>query len=266
MDNPKPNADSIDARPKSRTGYTPEIIVGAGYLLFFAALVVACVASLLIMYRPTASRQSAAPTPSQPVTPTPHILSTPAAGAPGVFADQFNDNSNAWGYIYNPASSLSVKDGELSLAPARSEGYAIATCAPCQKIDQPYYVQAEFSTDKPTDAGYGVIVRLYSYGSAFHLFFINTESRTYGFYFHVSNTWYMLAAGSSNAIRAFPAANVIGVYAKHSLLEFYMNGQFIDSFQDDGTSFDTTGIGFYVDGTAPTLFIDNLILHKFGGQ
>ena len=266
MDNPNTVAESIDARPKSRRAYVPEMIVGAGYLLFFAALVVACVASLMVIYRPAKSKQTATATPSQPVTPTPHILSTPVAAAPFVLADSFNENANAWAPRYITGTKTEIKNGVLAVESLQDESYALVTCIPCLDLNQRYYVQAQFSTNKATDVGFGILIRLNASKDYFYLFEVNTESRKYDFWYHDPDNWYLRAGGSSDAIHSFPANNTLGLYVEKGRAEFYMNGQFIDFYDDSAASFDEGGMGFYLDDSGVSLQVDNLILQRLGGH
>ena len=76
----------------------------------------------------------------------------------------------------------------------------------------------------------------------------------------------MRMAGNTDLIQSYPTANTLGLYINKSYLEFYINRQRVDTYQDLGISFQTGKTGFYVDDFGFHLVVTNFSINKIGGQ
>lgn len=72
-------------------------------------------------------------------------------------------------------------------------------------------------------------------------------------------------AGTTEYIRPHPNANTLSVYVDKSYIELYINGKFVDTYQDTGTSFQGGQFGVFIDDKG-SLIVDNLIIDKIGGN
>ena len=72
--------------------------------------------------------------------------------------------------------------------------------------------------------------------------------------------------GIADQIQPYPAVNKLSIYVNKSMVEFYINGKLIDTYQDAGTSFQSGQVGLYVNDTGFRLIADNLIIDKIEGK
>jgi hypothetical protein len=250
--------------PGRKPNYTPEIVVGIGYLLFLVLLVTSCGAALVLLTpdsRPTGTVPS---TPVLQIEPTAHVLATPAPGDPDIFLDDFSSNANNWGRVGMGPVDARVTDGKLVVASKVERNYSVVTCGTCLSPFRPYYMQADFVTDAATDSLFGMVIRTHVSAEDFYLFGINLEARDYIFCHHAGGQWSVRAAGPSDAIRSFPANNTLGVYVSGEDLEFYINGKVVDTYQETGMVFERGLIGFYTEGTSSRIKVDNLLIDGMG--
>jgi hypothetical protein len=247
-----------------KPSYTPEIVVGIGYLLFIVVLIVLCGAALVLANAKKPTAGVAAPTSSLPLTPTPHIRATPAPSDPGVLADDFSTNNNGWNGYYWQTNEAHVRDGKLLIESKADNSYAIATCGKCLHPIRPYYLQAELSTDEITDTLIGILIRTRYQAQDFYAFGINTEARQYFFERHDNKGWFLRAAGISHLIRAFPAPNTLGLYVSGAEVELYINDSLVDTYRESGMVFESGLIGFFAEGSGYQLEVDNLAVKAVG--
>jgi hypothetical protein len=254
----------MDTEQKEKISYTKEYIIAAGYIIFFCLALALCTAFYYFAYlQPKPPSINSFATGLPPTTPTPHILPTNQQNASMIFKDDFGDDSHVWSDT-DDVSRAQVTLGKL-LFESKTEGsYAFTGCGLCPALDTPFYLQADFSTGKVTDKGFGIYFNFDSASGSFFLFRINVEARKYYFYHGTNDGWSLRAAGESNQIKSFPAVNTLGIYAKKDLVEFYVNGKIIDAYRESGYSFHDGDFGFYIDGSKFQLIIDNLLISKSG--
>jgi hypothetical protein len=257
----------INTEPSKRSSYLVEFTIGVGYILFFCLALAFCSTFYYISYqqsRPSPINAFATSLPA--TTPIPHLLPAEAKNASEIFKDDFSDDSHSW-EDSDDISSEEVTLGKLLFKPVNENSYAFATCGYCPYLETPFYLQADFSTGKTTDKGFGIYFNYDEQkNNNLFLFRINPEARRYYFYQGDNDGWSLLAAGDSSEIHAFPAVNHLGIYANKDLVELYINGKLIDSYRQSGHVFHKGDFGFYTDGSDAQLVIDNLLITKAGDK
>ncbi len=132
-------------------------------------------------------------------------------------------------------------------------------------MKDPFYLQADFATKEATDQNYGIIFNYNNRDESFYDFEINTEAQKYFLDHHNADYgWSQRAGGVSDQIRSFPATNTLGLYVTRDTVEFYINGQFVDAYNESGAAFPQGDFAFYVADWKFTLIIDNLKIDKIG--
>jgi len=256
----------MDASSKKKTSYTPLIVV-MGYLLFFALVLILCLASYFLNYPLQAAPKNIFATSLPAATPSPHVSSTLQSGYARIFEDNFSGNQNDWMNIQGSQNSQ-IKDGKLLFESLRQGKYEIATCIHCPSLNEPFFLQADIGTDTLTDKNFGFVFTMNCRCASgyFYAFEINPEHKSYSFYYHYQDNWSLRMVGESDQIRSYPAVNTLGIYANKSSLEFYINGKIVDSYQESGAPYQIGLFGFYVDDSGFKLTAGNLIVYKAGGQ
>lgn len=253
---------------EKQTNYVPEIIVALGYILLF------CLAPLtfLGLYYYTTPKNVADETefafatnlpPSTPISLLPTDFIT---GENNIFREEFNDNQNSWRDNQEPYA-FEIKDGKLFIESQNQNQYALASCSSinCNWLNQPFYLQVELSTQDLYTKTYGVLFKMNYARDKFILFAINSDLKEYYLYNHNTNGWSIKLAGNIDEIQAYPSSNILAIYVDKTYIELYINGNFIDTYQDTGTSFQSGQFGVFIDNGG-VLIIDNLIIDKEEGQ
>jgi hypothetical protein len=258
----------METVPRKRTKYLAEFAIGAGYILFFCLALAFCSALYYISYQqqPQSSPINTFATSLPPTTPTSHILPAEAKNASEIFKDDFSNDSHGWEGSDDFASKQ-VTLGKLLFKSVSENSYVFTGCGSCPNLGSPFFLQADFSTGKATDKGYGIYFNYEEEkNDNFFLFRINPEARKYYFYQGDDDGWSLLAAGESSEIQSFPAVNHLGIYANKDLVELYVNGKIIDSYRQSGHVFHKGDFGFYLDGLDSQLVVDNLLITKAGDK
>ena len=256
------NTESLE-----KVSYTTEYIVGAGYLIFFCVLIFGCLGYFYINRSlfspiPQPSYEFATSLPSS--TPTPHISSTSRFKVEeAVFRDDFSNNKNRW-LSSEDDTKEKIDNGKLFFQ-SRNEGtYAISSCEPCPYLDAPYFLEASLSTNVSTDEDYGLVFKQSSTLDDFFLFVINPESKKYSLWHHTPDQWSYRMSGESKLIHSYPTKNRVGIYVNKDSLEFYINGEFVDSYMESNTSFHTGYFGIYVNNSWFGVWVDDLAIYQIG--
>jgi hypothetical protein len=238
-------------------------------MLLFCLACTACSGFFYVAYLEQTAAKSAGTIDLPPLTPNPHIRSTFSPATTIVFEDDFSDDHNGWidaSSWIGGGSTEEIKDGKLFFASASDGHYAITTCTLCDSLNQPYFLIADLTTGQATDQDFGIMFDKGDNPSDFYVFQVNTEKRYYYVSHHATNNWLLRTSGESNLIRSYPATNTLGIYVNKDNIEFYINGEIVDSYQETETSFQTGVIGFYVDNSSFELVIDNLLIYKIESQ
>jgi len=255
----------MNTETNPKTNYLAGFIIGVGYILFFClALTLCSTFYYLSELQPQSSPINTFATSLPPTTPTPHIVPAEQKNADEIFKDDFSDDSHAWAGS-DDVSRENVTLGKLLFESLNKDSYAFTGCGYCPQLQSPFYLQADFSTGKATDRGFGIYFNYEDNQSGdFFLFRINPEARKYYLFQGDKDGWSLLAAGESSEIKSFPNVNTLGLYANRDVLEMYVNGKIIDSYKQSGHVFHKGDFGFYIDGSDAQLVIDNLLITKAG--
>lgn len=250
-----------------RPNYVPTFIIAAGYIFFFCLASILCYTFYFLTYLvPKPAPINTFATQLPPTTPTPHIVPGTQQHMTEIFKDDFSNDSHSWA-VADDNTRTQVTLGKLLFESRKENFYSFAGCGYCPSLDTPFYLQADFSTGKATDRGFGIYFNFdYKGNGSFFLFRINPEARKYYFYHGGNAGWTVRAAGESSEIKSFPDTNTLGIYANQDTVELYVNGMIVDSYKQSGYSFQKGNFGFYVDGPNFQLVVDNLIINKVEKQ
>lgn len=249
--------------------YIPEIMVALGYILLICLVPI----TFIGLYYYT--------TPKNAPDETVHVFATnlPPATAVSllpadyilaennIFTEEFDDNQNSWRDNQDPYA-FEIKDGKLFIESQNPNQYVLASCASinCNWLNEPFYLQVEFATQDLYRKTYGVLFKMNYARENFILFAINSDRREYFLFNHnITYGWSTRLAGKTDKIQPHPNVNTLGLYVNKTYIELYINGEFIDTYQDTGTSFQSGQFGVFIDNSG-VLIIDNLIIDKIGGQ
>lgn len=255
----------MNVEPKEKISYIPEFIVVLGYILFLVLFVILC--AFLVYFRSpqNSSQLNDFATSLPPITPSPSIPLTYVPEATHIFQDMFDRNQNSWTDEQDP-SMYRFRDGKLVIESNDDGNYVLASCSKCPYLEEPYYLQADLSTDKLIDEAFGVVFKLLYSHENFYLFEINPAAQKYFLYHRTKDNWSLRMSGKTQRIASYPAVNRIGIYINKGTIEFYINEKIVDTYEDNGTSFQSGGFGFYANDAGFKLIIDNLTVDKAGGQ
>jgi hypothetical protein len=248
--------------------YTAELVVLAGYIFFFCLAVILYFIFLISFTRnlqKSPSQINSFATNLPPQTPIPSIPLNYEPGSLPIFREDFDNNQIGW--TGDPdLASREFKDGKLYIESLDENSYALTSCSKCPILREPYIFTVELSTDQLTDGGFGVVFALQYTRDYFYLFRINLESKKYFLSRYYEDNWSRRMTGIADQIQPYPAVNKLSIYVNKSMVEFYINGKLIDTYQDAGTSFQSGQVGLYVNDTGFKLIADNLIIDKIEGK
>lgn len=258
----------MDTSSEKPGSYTAELVVLGGYILFF------CLAAILYFVFLISFTRNLQKSPSQtnvfatnlpPQTPIPSIPLDYEPGSLPIFREDFDNNQNGW--TGDPdLTSREFKDGKLYIESLDENSYALTSCSKCPFLKEPFFFTVELSTDQLTDGGFGVVFNMQYTRNNFYLFRINLESKKYFLSRYNADNWSRRMTGITDQIQSYPVVNKLGIYVNKGMVEFYINGKLIDTYQDSGTSFQSGQVGLYVNDTGFKLIVDNLIIDKIEGK
>ena len=257
----------MDTESKAKINYTTEYVVAAGYAIFFCSLVIACLGFFYLnlsqpVPEPARTNEFTGTLPL--TTPTPHIPSNHQFETNSIlFQEDFDNNQNRWLNSEDDTKER-IHAGRLFFMAREDGDYAILRCESCPHLDRPYYLEVSLSTDIATDETYGIAFRCSATLEAFYLFIINPESKKYFLYHRDPEEWTLRAAGESLLIHPYPESNTLGAYASKDSLEFYINGEIVDSYRESGTSFDAGFFGIYTNNSWYGVQIDKVVIYRIG--
>ena len=197
--------------------------------------------------------------------PPPSILVNQPDKDAKITSDDFSTNQNNWSTRF-ALSKAEVKDGKLFFEAFKGNTYSMAYCNSCwfvvksnQTLTNPYYLQADFNTDKKTDGRYGLVYNISNTLSSYYIFVINPTSGIYSVY-KLDDDWRELSSGPSDLIKPSPEINTLSLEFNAGAIRFYINGQTLTSVTDPHPLKDGK-IGVYVEGTGFKLIVDNLFAY-----
>lgn len=248
--------------------YLPEIIVALGYATLFCLVPI----TFIGLYYYTTPKNAPDQTDFEfatslpPSTPVSLLPADYVIGENNIFTEEFNNNQNSWRDNQEPYA-FEIKDGKLFIESQNPNQYALASCASinCSWLNEAFYLQVELSTQNLYRKTYGVLFKMNYARENFILFAINSDRKEYFLFNHNTNGWSTRLAGRTDKIQPHPNVNTLGVYVDKTYIELYINGEFVDTYQDTGTSFQSGQFGVFIDNDG-RLIVDNLIIDRVGGQ
>lgn len=201
-----------------------------------------------------------------PTATPPHILVLQPADNVKVTNDNFSNNLGEWS-IYYRFSKAEVKDGKLFLESFEDNQSAIGYCYSCSFVVRtnnylrsPYYLQADFNTDREINAYYGLVFNIIIEKNNYYQFMVNPTLKTYNLNKFQNYEWVTLTMGESSVIRPYPETNTLSVDFDKGIIKIYINGQAITSVTDKNPT-DFGKIGAIVGDAGFKLIVDNLFAY-----
>lgn len=194
-------------------------------------------------------------TPSPTSTSTPHALIAPPKGET-VFEEKFDSNSNKWKSYYNNTIT-SVENESLIIRSDKARYVGMAVCSNCPTYDKSFYFQADLKITKSSTESFGLVFCSKNYGSSYYAFEIETQYRNWKLLKNTTEGWQYMKDGYSPSIKKFPNLNTLGVIHRHGNIRIYINGIFVESYQDI-SPIDCGNIGFIVNNNTTDLIVDNV--------
>jgi hypothetical protein len=201
-------------------------------------------------------------TPLPTDTPTPEATATASATPTEppdlLLKDNFSDNVNEWEPWYND-NDVTVSNGQIRLSTPKEGFVALSTCGNECGPYRNFYYQAEVVLDPDTDVNFGIAFGIID-GQHYYVFEIDTDYGGYALYKLVDNEWTKLTDWKKHsAVRSGATPNLLAVQVSDNgkLISLWINGIFIQDF-DEPDPYAAGKLGFFVNGTGPTLVGDNL--------
>lgn len=229
------------------------IVVG-GYVLLCILAAAACSAFVYLQYGPNLTQLQGLP------LPTPHIHPSRLSVSSAWVHESFQNNDRQWDHW--GTSNQTIQNGQLTLESVVESQPALSACHACPFLDQPYYAQADFSTNGTGSAAYGIAFQIRDADYDYNVFQIYPGRQQYEFWRKTRDGWSERASAVVPTIAAYPAFNTLGVYVNGDWIEFYINGQMVDTYEETGTSFEGGQIGAYVDDIGVQLHMRQLLVYQ----
>jgi hypothetical protein len=215
-----------------------------------------------ILLKPAEYIRNKSATPTHTVTQVPHILVREPADQTSVIHEDFSSNKREWG-LYYPNGKLEIIDEKLILQSNLEKRYVIGKSQGFDLLEQPYYIQADFSTDVDNGLAYGLIFGISDSLQTYYMFEVSPRTG----YFHLlkynTGKWEELVPFTHGSLKPYPEANTLSVYFDAGHIELYMNGDLVSNFSDSNF-FQSTGAGVFVNSIGYRLIVDNFF--AYGGK
>lgn len=232
----------------------------AGGCLILLFLMV-CVTAVFV-FRTSPFAGNATPTPTPEVTQAPHILVRQPADQSLVMQEDFSSNKREWGLFY-PYGKLEIIHGKLILQSNIGQRFVIGKSSEFNYLSQPYYIQADFSTDIDNGFAYGLIFGISNSLESYYLFEVAPKTGYFRLLKYKAGKWDELVPPTQGTLRPFPETNTLSVYFEAGDLELYINSELVKSFSDENP-LRSSGVGVFVTSNGYRLIVDNFF--AYGGK
>jgi hypothetical protein len=232
----------------------------AGGCLVFLFLMFGVAA--VFVFRPSRSVDTPSATPTIAVTQAPHILVHQPADKSSVIREDFSSNKREWG-VYYPYGKLEIINGKLILQSNIEQGFVIGRSREFDYLEQPYYIQADFSTDIDNDFTYGFIFGMSDTLETYYMFEVASKTGYIRLLKYNTGKWDELVPFTQAIVKPFPEANTLSVYFDAGDIELFINGDLVSRFTDNNF-FRSTSVGVFVTNTGYRLIVDNFF--AYGGK
>jgi hypothetical protein len=216
----------------------------------------------VFVFRPSQSTGNPSSTPTIAATPAPHILVRQPANKSSVIREDFSSNKHEWG-LYYPYGKLEIINEKLILQSNIEQRFVIGKSREFDYLEQPYYIQADFSTDIDHGFAYGLIFGISDSLETYYLFEVAPKTGYFRLSKYNTGKWDELVPFTQGTVKPFPEANTLSVYVDAGDIELYINGEIVSSFSDKNF-FRSTGVGVFVMNNGYRLIVDNFF--AYGGK
>jgi hypothetical protein len=254
----------METPPDPRMPRTRWITVCAGILLIllYAALFVGVAYGGLLPWtrKSTVIQNTPVPTPTPVAVSTPHILVYQPPSASIIRSADFSSGLGDWSLLY-PVGKIESIDGRLVLQSKIFSQPVIGVNQDFIASAPKYYVQAEFSTDVPSDGGYGLVFGANKQGGTFYAFEVAPGFTMCRLWRFTQGRWDQLGKDIPAEFAAYPEPNILSAYFDVGRIELYINGGLLWSYIDnDPLRF--TGVGVFVLQPGFRLYADNFFAYS----
>jgi len=169
-----------------------------------------------------------------------------------VFSDDFANNNHGWwsGNANADVSNLTegkIEKGEYVIMTHKKDKVWRVTCNDCGNLDDFYYEATSRYIQGPNDYGYGLAVRGNRGMDQMYLFVID-ELGSYRIYKVIDGKYTYLTNWTRSTLVHPGQANRLGVLARGSSLEFFINGQSVMQVTDTSLAKGYIGLTVESDG------------------
>ena len=217
------------------------------------------VGAATIAFKPAEYIRNKSATPTPIVTQSPHILVRQPVDESNLISEDFSSNEREWG-LYYPQGKLEIINGKLILQSNIEQRYVIAKSREFDFLKEPYYVQADFTTDVNESFAYGLI---FGFGDSLETYYMFEVVPRTG-YSHLlkynTGKWEELVPFTQSIVRPYPETNTLSVYFDGGEIELYINGDLVNSVSDR-KFFRSTGVGVFVNNSGYRLIVDNFFAY-----
>ena len=236
------------------------IIAGVVLILLYTTLVIALGATGVLPWPkaslPIASKPTATPTPTITVLSTPRILVHAPSDASIVRTMDFSKGIDGWQLYYVNGKVENIK-GQLVLQSNITNQAAIAMNASFLSPGAHYYVQADFTTDIPTNGGYGLVFGADRKVGTYYLFDLWPRAHVARLQRVTQGSFQQLGKSAAVHLATSLQSNTLSVYYDRGYIELYLNGTQMLTYTDT-EPLHSTGIGAFVSGPGFTVKMDNV--------
>jgi hypothetical protein len=224
------------------------------FLMFFVAAI--------FVFWPSQSVRNLNPTPTTAVTQVPQILVRQPVDKGSVIREDFSSNKREWS-LYYPNGKLEIINGNLILQSNAEQNFVIGRSQELDFLEQPYYIQADFSTDVDNGYAYGLIFGISDTMETYYMFEVAPKTGYFRLLKYNTGKWDELVSFTQSVVKPFPEANTLSVYFDAGEIELYINGGLVSGFTDSNY-YRSTGVGVFTSNTGYRLIVDNFF--AYGGK
>ncbi|MFN8435021.1 MAG: hypothetical protein U0V18_13430 [Anaerolineales bacterium] len=234
----------------------------AGILLILLYLAFCIAISLLISQQVSKNKLPAETLTPTPVR-TPEILGPQPEHEWQIQYEDFSKNTREWTLLYNHGK-LELIDEKMILQSYQFDRGVIGTTYSIYNDFEPtteeYFVQADFTTDRESLFGYGLVFGLDRSLGTFYLFEIQQQTQAVTLRKYVADNWVELFSTSQNQVNPYPTENTLSVHFAMGEIGLYLNGNLITTY-DDENPFNSKGVGAFISSSGIRLIVDNFFTY-----
>lgn len=236
--------------------------LAGGYLIFLFLLLIAFALFIILGHRQELSSMAGFPTPVRTATsiPTPQILVRAPSDPGSIRFEDFQSDVRDWS-LYYPNGKVQTVNGKLILQSYTRDEPVMAYERQFIPAGSPYYVQADFTTDRNADRPYGLVFGFDQSLDTYYAFEILPQFRQFTLIKHSVEKWNPVVPSSFGEMRPYPAVNTLSAYVDGGRIQVYINGTSVASYTDP-QPYPSGDVGVYVGDSACQLIVDNFFAYS----